>query len=76
MGAFEMKIQYYPDTDSLYIKLADLPAWEGREVSPGIVVDYTDTAKVVGIGIDNASEKVDLSRLVLGDTPFGEIVSG
>ncbi len=70
-----MKIVYYPDTDSLYIRFADLLVCEGREVGQGIVVDYTENGKVVGIGIDNASEKVDLSRLVLSTTPFSEVVS-
>ncbi len=69
-----MKISYYPDTDSLYIKFSDLPAWEGREVSEGIVIDYTDTGKVAGVGIDNASDRVDLSRLILFKSPFGEVV--
>ncbi len=70
-----MKIEYYPDSDSLYIKLVDLLVCEGREVGQGIVVDYTEQGKVVGIGIDNASEKVDLSRLVLIKTPFNEVAS-
>ncbi len=68
-----MRIHYYADTDSIYIKFSDLPAWEGREVSQGIVIDYTDAGIAVGMGIDNASERVDLSRLVLFKSPFGEV---
>ena len=34
-----MKLNYFSDTDSLYIELADQPSVESREVSEGIVLD-------------------------------------
>lgn len=34
-----MKLNYYPETDSLYIDLADEPSAESREVSNGVVLD-------------------------------------
>lgn len=30
-----MKLRYYPDTDSLYIDLAERPSADSREVTPG-----------------------------------------
>ncbi len=68
-----MKINYYPDTDSLYIDLSDQPGVESREISDGIVLDYDAAGKLVGIDIDNASDKVDLSRLILGRLPPAEV---
>ena len=34
-----MKLHYYPETDSLYIKLKSTPGTETREVADGLVVD-------------------------------------
>jgi len=44
-----MKVNYYPDTDSLYIDLSERPSTEGREVSEGVVLDYDADGKLVGI---------------------------
>ena len=35
-----MKLNYFPDTDSLYIELAEQMSVESREVSEGVVIDY------------------------------------
>ncbi|MGH8583551.1 MAG: DUF2283 domain-containing protein [Gammaproteobacteria bacterium] len=35
-----MKLNYYADTDSLYIDLSEQPSVESREISEGVVVDY------------------------------------
>ena len=53
-----MKLNYYPDTDSLYIDLSEQPSVESREVSSGIVLDYDSDGKLVGIDIDNAMNMV------------------
>ncbi len=37
-----MKLNYYPDTDSLYIDLSVKPSVESREVSEGVVLDYDE----------------------------------
>ncbi len=64
-----MKLNYYPDTDSLYIDLSEQPSVESREVSEGIVLDYDARGNLVGIDIDNASRKVDLKKLILNKLP-------
>jgi uncharacterized protein YuzE len=64
-----MKLHYYPDTDSLYIDLAEKPSSESREVSEGVVLDYDEAGNLVGIDIDNASQKVDLHQLTLNKLP-------
>jgi uncharacterized protein YuzE len=67
-----MKLHYHPETDSLYIDLAEQPSVDSREVSEGIVLDYDANGGLVGIDIDNASRKVELRHLVLTGLP-GEI---
>jgi len=64
-----MKLNYYPDTDSLYIDLSEKPSAESREVSEGVVLDYDAEGNLVGIDIDNASKKVQLKELSLKKLP-------
>ena len=64
-----MKVNYFPDTDSLYIDLADRPSAESREISEGVVLDYDSDGALVGIDIDNASSKVALDTLVVSKLP-------
>jgi uncharacterized protein YuzE len=59
-----MKLNYYPDTDSLYIDLAVKSSVESREVSEGVVLDYDDQGNSVGIDINNASHNLNLSEVV------------
>jgi hypothetical protein len=35
-----MKLNYYPDTDCLYIDPSEKPSVESREISEGVVLDY------------------------------------
>jgi uncharacterized protein YuzE len=64
-----MKLNYYKDTDSLYIDLASKPSTESREITEGIVLDYDADGNLVGIDIDNASRKVDLREVILSKIP-------
>lgn len=64
-----MRLNYYPDTDSLYIDLLERPGVESREISEGVILDYDAEGRLVGIDIDDASTKVDLGQLVLRQMP-------
>ncbi len=64
-----MKLNYHPETDSLYIDLSEKPSAESREISEGVVLDYDSQGNLVGIDIDNASRKVELQSLVLSRLP-------
>ena len=64
-----MKLKYYPETDSLYIDLSETSSTESREISEGIVLDYDENGNLVGIDIDNASNKVKLEELTLSKLP-------
>ncbi|MCY4211228.1 MAG: DUF2283 domain-containing protein [Gammaproteobacteria bacterium] len=60
-----MTLNYYLETDSLYIGLSGVPSSESKEISEGIVLDYGLDGRLVGIDIDNASAKVELNKLIL-----------
>lgn len=64
-----MKLNYYADTDSLYIDLSEQTSVESREVSEGVVLDYDDAGRLVGIDIDNASSRALIHHLVLNRLP-------
>ena len=64
-----MKLNYYADTDSLYIDLSEQPSVESREISEGIVLDYDSAGNLVGIDIDNASTKAQMDTLILNKLP-------
>jgi len=64
-----MKLNYYKDTDSLYIDLSSKPSIESREISDGIVLDYDTDGNLVGIDIDNASLKIDMKEVILSRIP-------
>ncbi|MCX5808995.1 MAG: DUF2283 domain-containing protein [Proteobacteria bacterium] len=64
-----MKLNYYPETDSLYIDLSEKPSAESREISEGVVLDYDAEGILAGIDIDNASTKVQLKELSLRRLP-------
>jgi len=64
-----MKLKYYKETDSLYIDLSSKPSAESREIAEGVVLDFDDEGNIVGIDIDNASQKVDLNSVILSKLP-------
>lgn len=66
-----MKVHYYPETDSLYIDLLDKPGVEAQEVRPGVVLDFDEDGRLVGIDIDHASANVNLSSLEVEELPVG-----
>jgi uncharacterized protein YuzE len=64
-----MKLNYFPDTDTLYIELSEKTSADSQEISEGIVIDYGEDGKVVGIEIDNASNKTNLKELITDKLP-------
>ena len=58
-----MRISYYPDTDTLYIGLREATGTDSRDCAKDMVVDLNANDEPVGIEIEYASEKVDISRL-------------
>lgn len=69
-----MVFQYYPDTDMLYIKLADGVSTESEEVAPGVVLDFDERNRVIGIEIEDASKFIDLSRLEVLALPIVNLI--
>ncbi|MDE3088083.1 MAG: DUF2283 domain-containing protein [Chloroflexota bacterium] len=69
-----MVFQYHAETDMLYIKLAAGVSTESEEVSQGVVLDFDEHNKVIGIEIEDASKFIDLSRLEVSALPIVNLV--
>ena len=65
-----MKLEYFADTDSLYISLSANPSAESKEISAGVVLDYDAAGNLSGIDIDNASKKIDLHEFAVTQLPY------
>ncbi|BCX11191.1 MAG: hypothetical protein KatS3mg067_0129 [Thermosynechococcus sp.] len=67
-----MKLKVDQQADALYLTLSDAPASRTDEVSPGVLLDYDDQDRVVGIEMLYLSKRVpdvDLRRLLFETVP-------
>jgi uncharacterized protein YuzE len=69
-----MVFEYYPDTDMLYIRLVDGISTDSEEVAPGVVLDFDERNRVIGVEIEDASRFIDLSRLELKALPVANLI--
>ena len=58
-----MKVEYNVTTDSMYISLKEGVSAESEEVTDGVVLDFDNAGKVVGIDIQHASQRADIDKL-------------
>lgn len=64
-----MKIRYDKETDSLYIELVERPSVDSRELAAGLVADFDDKGRVIGLDIEHASRMLDLTKLETESMP-------
>ena len=58
-----MKVEYDVTTDSMYISLKEGVSAESEEVTDGVVLDFDNAGKVVGIDIQHASQRAAIDKL-------------
>lgn len=65
-----MKAEYNAEVNALYVRLTPAKVSESEEVRPGIVFDFDDEERLVGIEIldaaDHLTKDADLKSLVPG----------
>lgn len=67
-----MKLKVDRQADVLYLTLSEAPASRTDEVSPGVLIDYDEQGRVVGIEMLYLSKRtpdVDLQRLLFEVVP-------
>lgn len=57
-----MKIEYDPQADAMYIRLGAGPVADSDEVRPGVVLDFDEQGRVIGIEMLGASKQVGNPR--------------
>lgn len=64
-----MKLRYYPDTDTLSIRLKEGNSVETSEISSDVTVDFDAEGEIITIDIEHASKKIDLNAVEIVDLP-------
>ncbi|HEU4530961.1 MAG TPA: DUF2283 domain-containing protein [Steroidobacteraceae bacterium] len=57
-----MKVQYFPDTDTLYIELREVPVAETRDLDEDTLLEMDGEGKVCAITIEHASERAGIPQ--------------
>jgi uncharacterized protein YuzE len=57
-----MKVQYDPQADAMYIRLAAGEVADSDEVREGVVIDYDAQGRVLGIELLDVSRRTDNPR--------------
>jgi uncharacterized protein YuzE len=63
--AINMRMHYSQDADAIYIRLKEDPIHNTKEVAENIIMDFDAKGNVIGIEILFASERVDVSELIV-----------
>ena len=67
-----MRLKVDQQADALYLSLSDAPASRSEEVSPGIIVDYDEQDRVVGVEMLHLSKRApgaEVNRLLFESIP-------
>ena len=67
-----MRLKVDQQADALYLSLSDAPASRSEEVSPGIIVDYDEQDRVVGVEMLYLSKRApgaEVNRLLFESIP-------
>jgi uncharacterized protein YuzE len=57
-----MKIQYFQDTDTLYIEFKETAVAETRDLDENTLLDVDRDGNICGITVEHASERTDIPR--------------
>jgi uncharacterized protein YuzE len=57
-----MKIQYFQDTDTLYIEFKETAVVETRDLDENTLLDVDRDGNICGITVEHASKRADIPR--------------
>jgi uncharacterized protein YuzE len=60
-----MKIQYFEDTDTLYIEFREREIVESRDLDENTVLDLDADGNVLAMTVEHASARTDIRRLTV-----------
>ena len=59
-----MKIEYFEESDMLYIEFADKVSKHQKEMMKDFVIDTDESGNLVGIEIEHASKHVNINQII------------
>ena len=60
-----MKMSYFDDTDTLHIAFSESDVAETKDLDENTLLDLDSRGQIVGITLEHASKRTDVSKLVL-----------
>jgi uncharacterized protein YuzE len=60
-----MKVQYFDDTDTLYIEFSGEKVAESRELDENTILDVDAKGQVCAITFEHASQRTDVNHLTV-----------
>ncbi|MDO8595872.1 MAG: DUF2283 domain-containing protein [Sulfuricaulis sp.] len=57
-----MKVQYFQDTDTLYIEFKPTEVGEAKDLDEDTLLDLDHNGNICGITIEHASKRTDISH--------------
>ena len=57
-----MKVQYFQDTDTLYIEFKAAEVAESKDLDENTVLDLDQGGNICGITVEHASQRADIPR--------------
>ncbi|MBI3740254.1 MAG: DUF2283 domain-containing protein [Chloroflexi bacterium] len=59
-----MKVQYFADTDTVYVLLKENSISETRDLDENTLIDVDADGNLIGITIEHARERADITNFV------------
>ncbi len=59
-----MKVQYFSDTDTVYVLLNNNPIFETRDWDENTLIDVDAKGNLIAITIEHAKERTDIANFV------------
>jgi len=69
-----MKIDYHPETHSLWVILADRPSADTDEIAPGVNVDFDAEGRLVALEVLD-TRQLAVSELEVSGVPLIKVLS-
>ena len=57
-----MKVQYFPDTDTVLVTLNNLPVTQTKDLDENTLLDLDSNGHLVSITIEHARERADIAN--------------
>jgi uncharacterized protein YuzE len=57
-----MKVQYFPDTDTVLVTLNNLPVAQTKDLDENTLLDLDSNGNLVSITIEHARERADIAN--------------